>query len=203
MEESFDNQEYNQAFKRVKNIKGFYINLLIYLITNAVMIYINLKYSPDFHWFWYSVLSWGAGLLLYGMKVFGYIPFMSSNWEEKKLMELIAKGEGTANTDDPLSKQIQYDYAKKRVRALRNFYRHLTAYIIVIAIVAILLSVGLQSGQDIFVYIAYGTALGWTIGLIIHIAVVYRTSLFMGKNWEQKKIQELVQKEQHSTNKWE
>lgn len=203
MAKSFDNQEYNEAFKRVKEIKGFYINLLIYFITHAILIYVNLKYSAGFHWFWYSVLFWGAGLLLYGMKVFGYIPFMDSNWEEKKLLNLMKKADRTENADDPLSKQIQYDYAKKRVRALRNFYRHLTAYIIVITFVSVLLAIGVQSGQDIFVYIAYGTALGWTIGLIIHIIVVYRTSLFMGKNWEQKKIQELIQKEQNSTNKWD
>lgn len=184
-------EAYKQAEKKVKAIKGFYFNLLIYIITNAALIYVNFIYSPHFHWFWYSVLSWGMGMLLYGMIVFGYMPFMDKNWEERKLKELMGKEKNIA----PLNKQIQYDRAKSRVRALRNFYRHLTAYVLIIIILLILLLIGLQTEQDLFVYIACGTALGWTIGLVIHIFKVFGTSLFMGKNWEERKLIELMAEE--------
>ena len=141
----------------------------------------------------------GTGMLLYGLKVYGCIPFMSSGWEKQKVKELIEKENGQEedihNVRVPLNKQIQYDLIKKRVRALRNFYRHITAYVIVIVVLLGLLSLGLQIGQDLFVYIAYGTAFGWTMGLIVHIFGLYGTSLFMGKNWEERKLRELIKEE--------
>ncbi len=186
---------YKEAEKKVRDIKGFYINLLIYFITNAVLIYVNLKYGAHFQWFWYSVLLWGAGMLLYGMKVYGRIPYMERNWEERKLNELIAKEEDANNIGGALNKQIQHDRAKKRVRALRNYYRHITAYVIVIILLLALYAAGVQTGQDTFIYIAYGTAAGWTIGLIIHIFGIYGTSLFMSKSWEERKLRELIEEE--------
>ncbi|GGB86066.1 hypothetical protein GCM10007424_27650 [Flavobacterium suaedae] len=203
MEKDFNKHAYNKAVERIKTIKGFYFNLLIYIVTNAILIYINLKYSPQFQWFWYSVVSWGAGLLIYGIKAYGYMPFMGKSWEEKKLKELLGEEDkNTPNTTaEPISKAMQYDRVKNKVRTLRNFYRHLTAYVIVIIILAVLLWVGIKEENDVFVYIAYGTAFGWTIGLIIHFFKLYSSSLFMGKGWEQRKIEELVQKEQINNKK--
>ncbi|WP_240339618.1 2TM domain-containing protein [Flavobacterium arcticum] len=192
-------ETYKQAEKKVKAIKGFYFNLLIYIITNSILIYINLIYSGDFNWVWYSVLLWGIAMLLYGMLVFGYMPFMNRNWEERKLKELIGnkdvKEEAVNTVTVPLNNQIHYDRTKKRVRALRNFYRHLTAYVVVIIVLLVLLWVGVQTEQDLFIYIACGTALGWSIGLVIHIFKVFGTSLFMGKNWEERKLIELMEEE--------
>ena len=46
-------EAYKQAEKKIAAIKGFYINLFIYFISNAALIYVNLKYGPHFQWFWY------------------------------------------------------------------------------------------------------------------------------------------------------
>jgi len=45
-----DNQYYN-AKKRVKEIKGFYGNLISYLIFNLFFLVLNLVTSPDELWF--------------------------------------------------------------------------------------------------------------------------------------------------------
>ena len=34
--------KYYEATKRVKKIKGFYINLLVYLVVNVIIIFINI-----------------------------------------------------------------------------------------------------------------------------------------------------------------
>ncbi|KAF2516846.1 2TM domain-containing protein [Flavobacterium salilacus subsp. salilacus] len=207
MKKNHNNPEaYIQAEKKVTAIKGFYFNLLIYIITNSILIYFNLVYNSHFHWVWYSVLLWGIGMLLYGIVVFGYIPFMNRNWEERKLRELIEKEnfkeQDINNVAAPLNKQIQYDRAKNRVRALRNFYRHLTAYILVIIVLLVVIWIGLQTGQDLFMYIAYGTALGWSIGLIVHVSKVFGTSLVMGKGWEERKLRALMEKEHEKRTKY-
>jgi len=82
---------YYRAKKRVEELKGFYGNLISYVIVIPILVFVNLKYSPEFQWFWFSAAGWGFGLLMHGLKVFGY----SSNWEERKIQEILNKQEVT------------------------------------------------------------------------------------------------------------
>ena len=81
---------YYRAKKRVEELKGFYGNLISYCCVVPILIFINLKFTPDFHWFWFSMAGWGFGLSMHAFKVFGY----SSNWEERKIKEILNKHEG-------------------------------------------------------------------------------------------------------------
>ncbi|AXG74992.1 histidine kinase [Flavobacterium arcticum] len=80
---------YERAKNKVKDIKGFYINLTCYCIVIPVLIFINLRFTPEYHWFWYSTIAWGSGVLIHGLGAFGYLPFMSRNWEERKIKEFM------------------------------------------------------------------------------------------------------------------
>ncbi|WP_413997717.1 histidine kinase [Flavobacterium sp. W1B] len=82
-----ENNAYYRAKKRVEELKGFYGNLISYCCVIPLLIFINLSYSPHFQWFWFSAAGWGFGLIMHGMKVFGY----SSNWEERKIQEILQK----------------------------------------------------------------------------------------------------------------
>ncbi len=82
-----DNTAYYRAKKRVEQLKGFYGNLISYCCVIPLLIFINLAYSPQFQWFWFSAAGWGFGLLMHAFKVFGY----SSNWEERKIQEILNK----------------------------------------------------------------------------------------------------------------
>ena len=82
-----ENTAYFRAKKRVEQLKGFYGNLISYCCVIPILIFINLTYSPQFHWFWFSAAGWGFGLLMHAFKVFGY----SSNWEERKIQEILRK----------------------------------------------------------------------------------------------------------------
>lgn len=81
---------YYRAKKRVEELKGFYGNLISYCCVIPILIFVNLKFTPDFQWFWFSMAGWGFGLSLHAFKVFGY----SSNWEERKIKEILNKQEG-------------------------------------------------------------------------------------------------------------
>ena len=87
-EKNIDNAYY-RAKKRVEELKGFYGNLISYCCVIPFLIFINLRFSPGFQWFWFSALGWGFGLLMHALKVFGY----SSNWEERKIQEILRKEE--------------------------------------------------------------------------------------------------------------
>ena len=82
-----ENTAYYRAKKRVEQLKGFYGNLISYCCVLPLLIFINLTYSPQFQWFWFSAAGWGFGLLMHAFKVFGY----SSNWEERKIQQILNK----------------------------------------------------------------------------------------------------------------
>lgn len=92
MEINYSEQErYYQAKKRVEDIKGFYGNLIAYLIFNGFFLVLNLLTSPNELWFYWPLLGWGVGVVIHGMKVFNYFPFLNKNWEERKIKELMEK----------------------------------------------------------------------------------------------------------------
>ena len=95
METAFNNQErYQRAQKRVKDIKGFYSHLTVYCFVIPFIIFINLKFSPQFHWFWFSTLGWGLGLFFHWVKVFGLNALgLGKNWEERKIKEFMNKNQ--------------------------------------------------------------------------------------------------------------
>jgi len=84
-----DEQIYQKAKKKANQIRGFYYNLGCYCVVIPFLIFINLTYVPEFHWFWFSMLGWGTGVLMHGMDVFGLNPFLGKNWEERKLHQFI------------------------------------------------------------------------------------------------------------------
>ncbi|AOW11465.1 histidine kinase [Flavobacterium gilvum] len=82
-----ENRAYFRAKKRVEELKGFYGNLISYCCVIPFLVFINLKFSPGFQWFWFSALGWGFGVVMHALKVFGY----SSDWEERKIREILEK----------------------------------------------------------------------------------------------------------------
>jgi len=92
METNYNEEErYYQAKKRVEDIKGFYGNLIAYIIFNGFFLVLNLMTSPNELWFFWPLLGWGIGVVFHGMKVFNYSPFFNKDWEERKIQELMDK----------------------------------------------------------------------------------------------------------------
>lgn len=92
MEINNQNEErYFKAKKRVEEIKGFYGNLTAYIIVNIGFLVINLLTSPNQLWFYWPMIGWGIGVVIHGMKVFNYMPFLGKDWEEQKIKEFMDK----------------------------------------------------------------------------------------------------------------
>jgi len=99
MENKYQEEErYIKAKKRVEEIKGFYGNLIAYVIVNIGLLVINLLTSPNYLWFFWPMLGWGIGVVFHGMKVFNYMPFIGKDWEEKKIKEFMDKEDQSKNT---------------------------------------------------------------------------------------------------------
>ena len=96
---------------------------------------------------------------------------------------------------DIKSNDPKYERARKRVEQQKGFYGHLTAYIIInIALILVNLDM-----KDILIeklrLQIFITPLLWGIGLLIHGLVVFGKGFKLFKNWEEKKIKELMDKD--------
>jgi two-component system LytT family sensor kinase len=90
MQSDYQNeQKYLRAKEKVDKMKGLYANLISYVIIIPFLIFINLRFVPQFHWFWFPIFGWGMGLTFHAMDVFKYNPFLGRGWEDKKIKELM------------------------------------------------------------------------------------------------------------------
>jgi hypothetical protein len=99
MENKYQEEErYFKAKKRVEEIKGFYGNLIAFIVVNIGLLILNLETSPNHLWFYWPLLWWGIGVVFHGLIVFNYMPFFSRNWEEKKIKEFMENEKSNKNT---------------------------------------------------------------------------------------------------------
>jgi hypothetical protein len=89
--DDLENSKYVRAVKRVEKLREFYQNLASYCIVIPFLIFINLRFSPGFYWFWFPMFSWGIGLTFHFLEVNNYNVFLGKNWEEKKIEQLMKK----------------------------------------------------------------------------------------------------------------
>lgn len=82
-------QRYKRARKQAREIRSFYINLMCYCAVIPALIYINLRFSPQIYWFFFSMAGWGLGLFFHAMSAFGWSPFFGRGWEERKLKQFL------------------------------------------------------------------------------------------------------------------
>lgn len=90
------------------------------------------------------------------------------------------------------SENMSYVRAKERVEKLKGFYGNLISYLSVIPIL-IIINVNTSDFQWFWF-----PMLGWGFGLTMH---AFETFGY-GKAWEEKKIREILQKENQGNNKW-
>ncbi len=95
----------------------------------------------------------------------------------------------------------RYQYAQKRVKRLKGFYSHLAAYILVNIMIVFLNISNLDPGESYFQFENFFTAFFWGIGLLAHGVSVFGHHLIFGKEWEEKKIKELMGKDKQE--RWE
>ena len=102
-----EEKRYLRAKKQVEEIKGFYANLVVYILVVLfvspssiiyefdVMLPFDVEYldmATLFIWFF-----WGIGILVQGLKVFGINALLGNQWEEHKIEEFFNKSQNETN----------------------------------------------------------------------------------------------------------
>ena len=90
--------------------------------------------------------------------------------------------------------QDSYLRARRRVRALRGFYKHLALYLLVNS--ALLVFNLLKGSATLW---AGWPAAGWGIGVVAHGLAVWGGGFWLGREWEERKIAQLLAREQIRT----
>ena len=93
-----DNIKYLQAKKRIKQIKGFYIHALVFVLVNVFIIIMkvingeHIAGEPQIKISQFlSLILWGVGLIVHGLSVFLPNFILGKDWEEKKIREIMEK----------------------------------------------------------------------------------------------------------------
>ncbi|RZL43418.1 MAG: 2TM domain-containing protein [Pedobacter sp.] len=84
-----EGMSYLKAKKKAREIRDFYINLTLFCLIIPIIIVVNLIFVPHFHWFWFSMIGWGTGLVFHGFSTFEFSPFFKKGWEERKTQEFM------------------------------------------------------------------------------------------------------------------
>ena len=94
-----------------------------------------------------------------------------------------------------------YNMAYKKVKKLKGFYTHLMIYILVNIFIYVLNVNNLKPGESYFQWENFITLFFWGIGLVAHGLSVFLPYFVFGKNWEERKIKEFMEKEKNHN--WE
>lgn len=101
-----DNKRYAKAKKKVEALKHFYGNLTSYVLVIPFLIWVYFVTNSDFPWIVFPVIGWGIGVVMHGLEVFNYHPFINKELDREK------------------------------IKKLKGFYANLTAYVLVIPFLA-------------------------------------------------------------------
>lgn len=86
-----DNIRYQQAKKRVKQIKGFYIHALVFVLVNAFFMIMRFQKHGNIDYDNWGIGLWAVGLAVHGLSVFLPNFILGKDWEERKIRELMDK----------------------------------------------------------------------------------------------------------------
>jgi len=88
----------------------------------------------------------------------------------------------------------RYEKAKKRIEEIKKFYGNVVTYV-AINIILIIINLVTSPGTLWF----YWVTIFWGIAILLHASRVFiLRGKFLGEEWEQKKIRELMEKEDKS-----
>ena len=103
------------------------------------------------------------------------------------------------NKENQYIKEQKYLRAKKKVKSIKGFYVHFMVYLIVNGFLILSQSVSGGGWEVFWEWQSYSTAIFWGIGLAFHAFGVFGMDIILGKEWEERKINEMMNKDKHDS----
>lgn len=92
----------------------------------------------------------------------------------------------------------RYFLAKKKVENIKGFYGNVIAYV---TVNIVLIFINLYTSPNYLWF--FWPLLWWGFGVVFHGLKVFEIIPTLGKDWEERKIKEIMDKEKNNHNKWE
>ncbi|MBP1223766.1 2TM domain-containing protein [Flavobacterium sp. 1355] len=96
------------------------------------------------------------------------------------------------------NEEDKYLLAKKKVEGIKGFYGNL---IVFIAVNLVLIFINLYTSPDYLWF--FWPLFWWGLGVVFHGLKVFEVFPSFGKDWEERKIREFMEKEKENRNKWQ
>ena len=80
---------YQEAKRRVAELKGFITHLVVYLAVNGFLFLINFVSDRGNWWFYWPMLGWGIAIVIHAAVFFGIEGRFGRDWEERKAREFM------------------------------------------------------------------------------------------------------------------
>lgn len=202
-----------RALKNVERIRGFYNHLTAWIILNTFL-FVGPAILPGIHPDFWDVsfavvfILGGLGVAGHFMGVFGFRLLFSEARERKALHLAFSQINNETTKTNPdmentiTEQQLKAERARRRVKALKGFYQHLAAYIVVN--IALLVTTYYKAEylhneqHEFWSFQTFSTAIFWGIGLLCHAFNTFGTNILLGSGWEERKIQEYMNKDKHT-----
>lgn len=92
----------------------------------------------------------------------------------------------------------RYFKAKEKVHEIRGFYGHLASFVLVNIT---LLIINLLTSPDHLWF--FWPTIGWGVGVAFHAMKVFNYAPFFDKEWEERKIKEIIERENNRKKNWQ
>lgn len=179
-----------KAEQKVKDLKGFYTHFIASFLILPFLVFINLQTVPHFHWFCYAIAAWCMGVIIHWINVFAFSKMdFKKEWKDKKVQEILGDcKEVKSDQESEFIQEQNYLKAKKATEEIKGFYVHLIVHLFSFPLI---LFVNLKLVSEFhFFWFVLG---GMMISLFFHWLSVFGFEVLgLGKNWEDKKIQEFI-----------
>ena len=86
-----------RADEYVQSLKGFYVHIGVYVITNIFLFCLNLILTPHEWWFQYALFCWIVGLAIHAFTVFNRF---GHTWEQRQRERFLRKEQEMWGKDD-------------------------------------------------------------------------------------------------------
>ena len=105
--------------------------------------------------------------------------------------------------DTSFEEQKRLERARKKVESIKGFYKHFLVYLIVNIIALVYKYLTLEAGEEFFSFNTFNMAFFWGLGVLFHAIGVFGPNVFLGRDWEERKIQEYMERTKNKNSKWE
>jgi hypothetical protein len=96
-------------------------------------------------------------------------------------------------------KENRYLKAKERVAEIKKFYTSLIYYVVFISFLAVL---NYYTNGWAYMWFLWA-AFGWGLGLIFQGAKAFKWNPFLGKDWEERKLKQIMEDEERKNDLWQ